>query len=157
MLTHIKLNKTNIALLLQEATQNYRKLRLLNKILLSLYALLYGFLQAKPSWLSLLAYLAVQLLMQEVTTSARLSLEKTIGIGKGVTVSSISVISRLHLLHNIFTNTSPSWILLYKYSQVGKFLEIIQFNHLQQQPPKVFRKEIICDIHRKTPVQGSIF
>ena len=108
MLTHIKLNQTNIALLLQEATQKYRKLRLLNKILLSLYALLYGFLQAKPSWLSLLAYLAVQLLMQEVTTSARLSLEKTIGIGKGVTVSSISVISRLHLLHNIFTNTSPS-------------------------------------------------
>ena len=43
MPTHIKLNQTNIALLLQEATQKYRKLRLLNKILLPLYALLYGF------------------------------------------------------------------------------------------------------------------
>ena len=31
------------------------------------------------------------------------------------TVTSIYVISCLHLLHNIFTNLSPLWILLYKY------------------------------------------
>ena len=41
-------------------------------------------------------------------------------------------------------------------------LEIIQpFNHFQKQPPEVFHKEsysqTFCDIHRKTPVQGSIF
>ena len=31
------------------------------------------------------------------------------------TVTSIYVISCLHLLHNIFTNLSPLWIFLYKY------------------------------------------
>ena len=31
------------------------------------------------------------------------------------TVTSIYIISCLHLLHNIFTNLSPLWILLYKY------------------------------------------
>ena len=31
------------------------------------------------------------------------------------TVTSIYVISCLHLTHNIFTNVSPLWILLYKY------------------------------------------
>ena len=41
-------------------------------------------------------------------------------------------------------------------------LEIIQpFNHFQKQPPEVFHKEsysqTFCDIHRKAPVQGSIF
>ena len=36
MHTMIKLNYTNIALLLQEATQKYQKFRLLNKMLLSL-------------------------------------------------------------------------------------------------------------------------
>ena len=39
MHTMIKLNYTNIALLLQEATQKYQKLRLLNKMLLSLSVL----------------------------------------------------------------------------------------------------------------------
>ena len=35
------------------------------------------------------------------------------------------------------------------------------FNHFQKQQPEVFHKEshsqIFCDIHKKTPVQGSIF
>ena len=38
------------------------------------------------------------------------------------TVTSIYVISCLHLLHNIFTNLSPLWILLYKYFSSWKIL-----------------------------------
>ena len=38
------------------------------------------------------------------------------------TVTSIYVISCLHLLHNIFTNLSPLWILLYKYFSSSEIL-----------------------------------
>ena len=42
------------------------------------------------------------------------------------TVTSIYVISCLHLLHNIFTNLSPLWILLHKYFSSWEIL----INHL---------------------------
>ena len=38
------------------------------------------------------------------------------------TVTSIYVISCLHLLHNIFTNLSPLWILLHKYFSSSEIL-----------------------------------
>ena len=71
------------------------------------------------------------------------------------TVTLIYVILCLHLLHIIFTNPSPLWILLYNISQVGKL-----FNHFQKQSPEVFHKEshsqTFCNTPRKTPEQGSI-
>ena len=70
------------------------------------------------------------------------------------------------MLFNVFIYyiTSLQIFHLYEFfctniSQVGKFLEIIQ--PFSEAATRVFHKEshsqIFCDIHRKTPVQGSIF
>ena len=58
------------------------------------------------------------------------------------TVTSIYVISCLHLLHNIFTNLWPSWILLYKYFLGWEILR----NHLT-----IFRSS-----HRRCSIKKGI-
>ena len=74
-------------------------------------------------------------------------------------VISIYVISCLHLLHNIFTNLSPLWILLCKYFSSWEILRnysiIFRSSHRRCSIKKTIL--IFCDIQRKAPMQGSIF
>ena len=59
------------------------------------------------------------------------------------TVTSIYDISCLHLLHNIFTNFSPLWILLYKYSPIWEILRNYSTIFRNSQPRCSIKKAIL--------------
>ena len=59
------------------------------------------------------------------------------------TVTSVDVISCLHLLHNIFTNLSPLWILLYKYLSSWEILRNYSTNFRSSHQRRSIKKAIL--------------
>ena len=76
------------------------------------------------------------------------------------TVTSIYVISCLHLLHNIFTNLSPLWILLYKYFSSWEILRnystIFRSRHWRSSIKKAILKHFVI-FTRKHLCRGLFF
>ena len=75
------------------------------------------------------------------------------------TVTSIYVISCLHLLHNIFTNLSPLWILLYKYFSSWEILRnystIFRSSHRGCSIKKAILKHLV--IFTRKYLRGDLF
>ena len=75
------------------------------------------------------------------------------------TVTSIYVILCLHLLHNIFTNLSPLWILLYKYFSsweiLKNYLTIFRSSHRRCSIKKAILKYFVI-FTGKHPCRGLL-